>query len=287
MIRKYITSLLLIGFAALGIYHYYLHYQSNPWTRDGQVRAHIIQVTPQVTGQVVAFEVADNQEVSAGDVLFRIDNRKYIADFKSAQASVKQAQAALNKALNEQHRAKALEKRVQGSVSTLTLNNYQSAVESAQANLDATMAKKDQAQLALQYTVVTAPVDGFVTNLNYRVGSQVVANAPVVALIDKHSFWIEGFFKETDVKNVRLDQPAKVTLMTDDSEILNGTVESIGYGISKSDGSTGNSLLPNVNPNFQWIRLAQRLPVKIKLDEKHAETILRVGMTASVQIIAE
>ncbi|MCL1143816.1 HlyD family secretion protein [Shewanella gaetbuli] len=287
MIRKYITSLLLIGFAALGIYHYYLHYQSNPWTRDGQVRAHIIQVTPQVTGQVVAFEVADNQEVSAGDVLFRIDDRKYIADFKSAQASVKQAQAALNKALNEQHRAKALEKRVQGSVSTLTLNNYQSAVESAQANLDATMAKKDQAQLALQYTVVTAPVDGFVTNLNYRVGSQVVANAPVVALIDKHSFWIEGFFKETDVKNVRLDQPAKVTLMTDDSEILNGTVESIGYGISKSDGSTGNSLLPNVNPNFQWIRLAQRLPVKIKLDEKHAETILRVGMTASVQIIAE
>ncbi|WP_394240851.1 HlyD family secretion protein [Vibrio astriarenae] len=286
MFHKYITTAILAIAAGSGAYAYYTHNVQNPWTRDGQVRAHIVQVTPRVTGQIVAFNVSDNQEVKAGDTLFNIDDSRYKAELASAKAAEQQANALLRKAQNEQNRAQALEQKVQGSVSTLTLNNYQSAVETAQANVAAAKAKTQEAELQLTYTEIKAPVDGFITNLNYRIGSQVVANAPVVALIDKNSFWIEGFFKETDILDVKLEQDARVTLLSNRRQVLQGKVESIGYGISKTDGSTGNALLPNVNPNFQWIRLAQRLPVKIKLSQMPDDLQLRVGTTASVQILS-
>ncbi|GAL26006.1 membrane fusion component of tripartite multidrug resistance system [Vibrio variabilis] len=287
MFHKTITTTILAIAAGTGAYAYYTHNVQNPWTRDGQVRAHIVQVTPRVTGQVVAFHVTDNQEVKAGDVLFKVDDSQYKAGLASAKAAEQQAKALLRKAQNEQHRAEALEHKVQGSVSTLALNNYESAVETAEANVAAAKANTQEAELLLEYTEVKAPVDGYITNLNYRVGSQVVANAPVVALIDENSFWIEGFFKETDLSDVKLDQNARVTLLSDSKQVLEGKIESIGYGISKADGSTGNALLPNVNPNFQWIRLAQRLPVKVKLDHVPADLQLRVGTTASVQILSD
>ncbi|GAL13514.1 fusaric acid resistance protein fusE [Vibrio astriarenae] len=286
MFHKYITTAILAIVAGCGAYAYYTHNVQNPWTRDGQVRAHIVQVTPRVTGQIVAFNVSDNQEVKAGDTLFNIDDSQYKAELASAKAAEQQANALLRKAQNEQNRAQALEQKVQGSVSTLTLNNYQSAVETAEANVAAAKAKTQEAELQLTYTEIKAPVDGYITNLNYRIGSQVVANAPVVALIDKNSFWIEGFFKETDILDVKLEQDARVTLLSNSKQVLQGKVESIGYGISKTDGSTGNALLPNVNPNFQWIRLAQRLPVKIKLNQMPDDLQLRVGTTASVQILS-
>lgn len=282
MFHKYITTAILAVAAGSGAYAYYTHNVQNPWTRDGQVRAHIVQVT----GQIVAFNVSDNQEVKAGDTLFNIDDSQYKAELASAKAAEQQANALLRKAQNEQNRAQALEQKVQGSVSTLTLNNYQSAVETAEANVAAAKAKTQEAELQLTYTEIKAPVDGYITNLNYRIGSQVVANAPVVALIDKNSFWIEGFFKETDILDVKLEQDARVTLLSNSRQVLQGKVESIGYGISKTDGSTGNALLPNVNPNFQWIRLAQRLPVKIKLSQMPDDLQLRVGTTASVQILS-
>lgn len=287
MFHKTITTAILAIAAGNGAYAYYTHNVQNPWTRDGQVRAHIVQVTPRVTGQVVAFHVTDNQEVKAGDALFKVDDSQYKAGLASAKAAEQQAEALLKKAQNEQHRAEALEHKVQGSVSTLALNNYESAVETAEANVAAAKANTQEAELLLEYTEVKAPVDGYITNLNYRVGSQVVANAPVVALIDENSFWIEGFFKETDLSDVKLDQNARVTLLSDSKQVLEGKIESIGYGISKADGSTGNALLPNVNPNFQWIRLAQRLPVKVKLDRVPDDLQLRVGATASVQILSD
>ncbi|WP_394152262.1 HlyD family secretion protein [Vibrio maritimus] len=287
MFHKTVTTAILAIAAGAGAYAYYTHNVQNPWTRDGQVRAHIVQVTPRVTGQVVALHVTDNQEVKAGDVLFKVDDSQYKAGLASAKAAEQQAKALLRKAQNEQHRAEALEHKVQGSVSTLALNNYESAVETAEANVAAAKANTQEAALLLEYTEVKAPVDGYITNLNYRVGSQVVANAPVVALIDENSFWIEGFFKETDLSDVKLDQNARVTLLSDSKQVLEGKIESIGYGISKVDGSTGNALLPNVNPNFQWIRLAQRLPVKVKLDRVPDDLQLRVGTTASVQILSD
>ncbi|WP_394241395.1 efflux RND transporter periplasmic adaptor subunit [Vibrio astriarenae] len=284
--RSIITSVLAL-IAIYVVFTQYETYTHNPWTRDGQVRAYVIEVTPRVTGQVTHIAISDNSRVEKGDLLFEIDSSMYKANVSKAVAAEKQARALVAKAKNEEQRSVQLEKRTPGSVPVLTLNNLANAVETAQANLEAATALVEEAKLNLQYTKVYAPTDGFITNFNLREGSHVIANSPVVALIDEDSFWIEGFFKETDLQGVDPGDEALVTLLMDDEVVIEGEIKSIGYGISKSDGSTGNALLPNVNPNFQWIRLAQRIPIKIKLDNVPEGVQLRVGTTASVKIIKE
>ena len=285
MIKRYLITLLLVATAGSVAYNYYQSYTSNPWTRDGQVSAYIVSITPRVTGQVVEVHVDDNSQVSKGDLLFEIDPSIYNATYKKALATQKQAVALLAKAKNEEQRALNLEKRTPGAVPVLTLNNLNNAVETSAANVELAKANVEEAHLNLEYTKVYAPTNGYITNLNLRVGSQVVANSPVVALIDEDSFWIEGYFKETDLVGVDAQDKAYVTLMMHNNIQLEGHIKSIGFGIAKQDGSTGNDLLPNVNPNFQWIRLAQRIPIKVKLDKVPADVQLRVGMTASIKII--
>nr|WP_202603096.1 HlyD family secretion protein [Vibrio toranzoniae] len=285
VIKRYLITLLLVATAGSVAYNYYQSYTSNPWTRDGQVSAYIVSITPRVTGQVVKVHVDDNSQVSKGDLLFEIDPSIYNATYKKALATQKQAVALLAKAKNEEQRALNLEKRTPGAVPVLTLNNLSNAVETSAANVELAKANVEEAHLNLEYTKVYAPTNGYITNLNLRVGSQVVANSPVVALIDEDSFWIEGYFKETDLVGVDAQDKAYVTLMMHNNVQLEGHIKSIGFGIAKQDGSTGNDLLPNVNPNFQWIRLAQRIPIKVKLDKVPADVQLRVGMTASIKII--
>ncbi|MCL1045312.1 HlyD family secretion protein [Shewanella electrodiphila] len=281
---RIITTLVMVAIAAVAVLSQYQNYAENPWTRDGQVRAHIIQITPRVTGPVTNVLVDDNSRVKKGQLLFEIDPSIYQAELSNAKAKQMQASALLDKAKNENHRAVELESLKHGTVSELDLNNFQNAVQTAKANLAAADAVVEQAELNVAYTHVTAPTDGFITNLNLRQGAQVVANNPVVALIDENSFWIEGFFKETDLQGVNMGDEARVTLMMNPDSPIEAKVESIGFGIAKSDGSTGNTLLPNVNPNFQWIRLAQRIPVKIHIEHVPEDVQLRVGTTASVQI---
>ncbi|WP_153914757.1 HlyD family secretion protein [Shewanella sp. TC10] len=283
---RIITTLVMVVIAAVAVLSQYQNYAENPWTRDGQVRAHIIQITPRVTGPVTQVLVDDNSRVKKGQLLFEIDPSIYQAELSNAKAKQMQASALLDKAKNENHRAMALENRKHGTVSELDLNNFQNAVQTAKANLAAADAVVEQAELNVAYTHITAPTDGFITNLNLRQGAQVVANNPVVALIDENSFWIEGFFKETDLQGVNMGDEARVTLMMNPDSPIEAKVESIGYGIAKSDGSTGNTLLPNVNPNFQWIRLAQRIPVKIHIEHVPENVQLRVGTTASVKIFS-
>ncbi|WP_434567768.1 HlyD family secretion protein [Vibrio chagasii] len=285
MIKRYFISLLLVVASGTVAYNYYQAYTSNPWTRDGQVSAFIVPITPRVTGQVTQVHVNDNSHVSKGDLLFEIDPSIYTAAYHKALATQKQALALLAKAKNEEQRALNLQKRTPGAVPVLTLNNLSNAVETAGANVQLAQANVEEAQLNLKFTKVYAPTTGYITNFNLRAGSQVVANTPVVALIDEESFWIEGYFKETDLVGVESNNKALVTLMMHNDILLEGHIKSIGFGIAKQDGSTGNDLLPNVNPNFQWIRLAQRIPVKVKLDKVPEELQLRVGMTASIKII--
>lgn len=285
MIKRYLITLLLLAAAGTVVYSYYQSYSSNPWTRDGQVSAYIVSITPRVTGQVIEVHVEDNTKVKKGDLLFEIDPSIYKATYRKALATQKQAFALLAKAKNEEQRALNLEKRTPGAVPVLTLNNLNNAVETSAANVELAKANVEEAHLNLEYTKVYAPTNGYITNLNLRVGSQVVANSPVVALIDEDSFWIEGYFKETDLVGVDAQDTAYVTLMMHNNVQLEGHIKSIGFGIAKQDGSTGNDLLPNVNPNFQWIRLAQRIPIKVKLDKIPEDVQLRVGMTASIKII--
>ncbi|HAS6387592.1 TPA: efflux RND transporter periplasmic adaptor subunit [Vibrio vulnificus] len=287
MVKRYLVTLLLVLGAGAVIANFYSIFTQNPWTRDGRVSAYIVSITPRVTGQVTAVHISDNSRVTKGDLLFEIDDSLYQAAYHKAIASQEQAQAALDKALNEEKRALALQSRTPGSVATLTLNNLNNAVNSARANLNLTKAMVEEAKLNLDYTKVYASTDGFISNFHLRVGSQVVANSPVVALIDANSFWVEGYFKETDLEGVDPNDKAFVTLLIDPDKPLAAEVSSIGYGIAKQDGITGSELLPNVNPNFQWIRLAQRIPVKVTLKEKPKNLQLRVGMTASIKIIKQ
>ncbi|RWX57712.1 HlyD family secretion protein [Photobacterium chitinilyticum] len=282
--RLFLTAVLVLG-AIASIGWKYQNYLENPWTRDGQVRAQVIQITPRVTGPIVSLQVNDNSMVSVGETLFEIDPRTYQVALDQAKASLAQSQVGLAKAQDEARRRQALHKRDPGSVSVSTLINLKKAVESAKAGVKVARTTVAQAALNLEFTQVKAPTDGFVTNLTLRNGSQVVANKPSIGLIDRNSFWIEAFFKETDIRDVGYGETAIVTLMAYPDQPLEGKVESIGYGIAHKDGSTGVELLPNVNPNFQWIRLAQRIPVRIKLDSVPDNIQLRVGTSASVMII--
>ncbi len=234
MIKRYLITMLLLCAAGSVIFTYYQSYTSNPWTRDGQVSAYIVSITPRVTGQVTKVYVEDNSQVKAGDLLFEIDPSIYKASYNKAVASEKQAKALLAKAKNEEARARSLQKRTPGAVPVLTLNNLSNAVETAAANVELAKANVEEAKLNLDYTKIYAPTNGYITNLNLRTGSQVVANSPVVALIDEDSFWIEGYFKETDLVGVDPQDKAYVTLMMHNKVILEGKIKSIGYGISKT-----------------------------------------------------
>jgi multidrug resistance efflux pump len=176
-----------------------------------------------------------------------------------------------------------------------TLAQSEAALAKAKANLGApgdanasireAQAAMRQAELNLEFTRVKAPVDGYVTNLNLRLGSQAVANQPALALVDTNSYWIHGFFKETLVEDIRKGNKAIVTLMSYPDTPLQGYVDSLGWGIAQQDGSTGFELLPNVSATFEWIRLAQRVPVRIHLQAVPEEIKLRVGTTASVLVM--
>ncbi|GAA5192698.1 HlyD family secretion protein [Ferrimonas gelatinilytica] len=284
MIKRFLVTAIMVAIAATLVVLRYQYHLDNPWTRDALVRAHIIQITPRVTGPVIALHIDDNSRVEEGQLLFEIDPVPYETALAKAEANLLQAQAALDKTENENNRAIQLERREPGTISTLQLNNYANAVEAADANVKAAEAALREAKLNLEYTKVYAAADGFITNLTLREGAQVVANQPVVALIDEDSFWVEGFFKETDLAGIDIGDAAVVTLMSHPDLPMEARVETIGFGIAQQDGSTGAFLLPNVNPNFQWIRLAQRVPIKVKLDQVPTSLQLRVGTSASIQI---
>jgi multidrug resistance efflux pump len=193
----------------------------------------------------------------------------------------------------------ALEKR-KASVAGLTqakatLAQSEAALAKARANLGApgddnasireAQATLRQAELDFEFTRIKAPVDGYVTNLNLRIGSQAVTNQPALALVDINSYWVHGYFKENSIEDIRKGNKAIITLMTYPDTPLEGHVDSLGWGIAQQDGSTGEDLLPNVSATFEWIRLAQRVPVRIHLVDVPDNIALRVGTTASVLVM--
>jgi multidrug resistance efflux pump len=172
-----------------------------------------------------------------------------------------------------------------GSVSPEQLALKVDTQRAAEAQVEAALAVLENARLEVEFSRVMAPVDGYVTNLNLRMGSHAVADQPALALVDIDSFWVHGYFRETVIADIRPGDRAIVTLMTYPDIPLQGRVESLGWGIAQDDGSAGQDLLPRVEPTFEWIRLAQRVPVRIRLDEIPSEVELRVGTTASVLVM--
>lgn len=308
--KKIWTTSIVIGIAILLVGIKYWDYIMNPWTRDGQVCAQVIQITPRVSGPIVNLPINDNQFVKAGDLLFKIDPSVFQADLENAQANValnkakiiqfemqiKQAEAHIEYtkanylrykemfdkgATSERLYQKAL---AEYKIDVSEIEDTKAQLVSTKAALDQSEAQLKSSELNLGFTEVKAPVDGYVTNLNLRIGSQAVTNQPALALVDIKSYWVDGFFKETDIANISEGNQAVVTLMTYPGKPLKGRVTGIGWGIAQDDGSTDNDLLPKVNPTFDWIRLAQRVPVSIQLIDVPPEVKLRVGTTASVMV---
>ena len=281
-----LTSIIVLIAAGLAFIRY-KDYVTNPWTRDGQVRAQVVQVTPRVSGPIINLPIKDNQFVKAGDLLFEIDPRTYKASVIQADASLQQAQVNVDESRDEMNRGKAIRKKDKGAMAEQEYISRVNAFRADKATALGMQGSLENAQLNLEFTQVRASVDGYITNLNLRLGSQAVANQPALALVDVNSYWVHGFFRENYIKDVHAGSPAVVTLMTYPDQPLKGVVDSIGWGIAQQDGSTSFDLLPAISPTFEWIRLAQRVPVRIHLTNVPEGVKLRVGTTGSVLVITD
>jgi RND family efflux transporter MFP subunit len=256
----------------------------NPWTRDAQVRSQVIQVTPQVTGRVITIYIRDNQKVKKGDILFEIDPSLYKLKVRQAEARLRRAKENAEGMKIEYERVKRIYAQDPGAVSQKDLNRNRVNYHKALADIDASEEALNKARLDLEHTKVYAEENGWVSNINFQVGSQAVANKPILALVDMDSFWIFGFFREDQVSRISIGDRAKITLMAYHNTPIDGKIESIAWGIAPPDGNPGPNLLPQVKPVFQWIRLAQRIPVRISFSNIPANIGLRVGMSASVMV---
>lgn len=282
--KKLLSGMIVL--LAVGVVLFkYQDYLVNPWTRDGMVRAQVVQITPRVSGPIVKLPIKDNQVVKSGDLLFEIDPSTYQVAIRQAEAAVENAKAKVKEALDKEQRAVQVRKSNPGAISEQDVESRHNARVASQASVKEAQASLQSAQLNLDFTSVIAPVDGYVTNLSLRIGSQAVSNSPALALVDTNSYWIHGYFRENTIRNIRKGDRAIVTLMTYHDRPLEGTVDSLGWGVAQQDGSTSFDLLPSISPTFEWIRLAQRIPVRIHLTSVPGDIALRVGTTASVLVM--
>jgi len=280
---RFLITLTVVAIAGLTLYYMFQDYLLNPWTRDGQVQGQIIQITSRVSGPIITIPLVDNQFVNKGDLLFKIDPRTFAAEVAEARASLAQAKAAAAEAKDKAERGRDLYKKDQGAVSELSLVEKLNELRQAEAAVQVAQAELHSAELDLEFTEVRAPLEGYVTNLNLQIGSQTVENQPAMALVDISSYYVYGFFKETQIENIQPGDKAVVKLMSYPDKPLDGLVDSIGWGIAQQDGSTGADLLPSINPSFDWIRLAQRIPVRVHLTKVPEGVKLRLGTTACRQ----
>jgi RND family efflux transporter MFP subunit len=278
-VRVLVTLAVVVVAIAVG-WQLWSYYMLQPWTRDGRVRADVVTVAADVSGLVSKVFVHDNEKVTKGQPLFEIDQRRFQYALEQAKASVVSRQTNLDQAKRDLTRAHTL---TSVAVTVQQVEQSQQAVDVAQANLDDATASLDVAKLNLERSTVVAPVNGIVTNFDLLPGRYVNAGAPVFALIDSDSFRIEGYFEETKLRRIHIGEEATVKLIGD-SRTLSGHVESIAAGIEDQNRSTSSELLAAVNPTFSWVRLAQRIPVRIKLDNVPPDLLLVSGRTATVSI---
>ncbi|MET0315128.1 MAG: HlyD family secretion protein, partial [Hansschlegelia sp.] len=271
---------LLIGSGALA-WLAWSYYEYSPWTRDGIVRAYTAQVAPEVSGRVVSVLVGDNQVVRKGDVLFRIDDRDYAIAVQQAQAALDRAQAQLKNCQAEAARRAHL---TDLAVTLEERQTYQSNADAAQASYEGAVAELAKAKLELERTEVHSPVNGYVTDLLLQAGTYANAGVAAMTLVDSDSFWVTGYFEETQLQRIQVGEPASVVLMGYPGAPIAGRVESLGRGVTDPNAAPGVAGLPAVNPVFTWVRLAQRIPVRIHVDHWPATIDVAAGMTATVHV---
>ncbi|MCA8863751.1 MULTISPECIES: HlyD family secretion protein [unclassified Halomonas] len=278
---RIVLTLIIVAIAiAAGawLWRYYLY---TPWTRDARVHAEVVTIAPDVSGWVHTLEVVDTDYVAQGDTLFTIDDTRYQAAVDSAQAMVEHRQATLELSRAEESRRNQLSNNRAISAENHQIAQINSRI--AEADLQQAQAELTSAQLDLARTQITAPVSGHILNVQLSVGTYVNRGSPVMALIADNSFYVVGYFEETKMDSIKVGDPVEVILMNGDTH-LDGRVAGIGRGIADSNTTLNQQLLPQVEPTFNWVRLAQRIPVRISLAEVPDDTLLSVGMTATVRV---
>jgi len=277
---KYFSTVIVFAAALCAGWWLWNYYMQSPWTRDGKVRAELVDITPQVSGRIDKLLVKDNQWVKKGSLLFTLDDEPWRIALLNAEAQLSKAQADLQKAQHEASRRRSLPRNVISAedmdAANLTANAAAASAKAAQATLE-------QAQWNLQQTQVYAPTDGWITNLNLRPGNYATSGTPVFALVDSHSFYIIGYFEETKLRHIRPGAEADIVLYSNDRQ-LKGRVESIGRAIYDQSIESDSGLVPDIKPNVPWVRLAQRVPVRIAISNIPDDLPLVAGTTATVSI---
>ena len=277
---RVLLTLLFVAGAVAAILALWRFYEDDPWTRDGKLRADSVQVAADISGLVTQTLVHDNQFVRAGDVLFVVDKERYRAQLEQADAAVARARATLDNATREQARYLALG----DLVSREERDQRVTTVEVDRAALRQARADRRIAQINYERSDVRARVDGYVTGFTMRPGDYVASGSPKFALVDVHSYYVLGYFEENKLHRLRLGDRARVVLLGD-TQPLWGHVESTAAGIADREDTGSEALLPNVTPTFSWIRLAQRVPVRVAIDQAPAGARLVAGRTATVTIL--
>lgn len=277
---KYLSTIVFFAAALCSAWWLWNYYMQSPWTRDGKVRAELIAVTPQVSGRITNLYVNDNEYVSKGAKLFSLDDAPYLIAVDNAESLVAKAQSALLKARHEATRRQNLPRNV---ISAEALDEANIEVKSMDADLKTAQSQLDRAKWELSQTTVYAPEDGWVNNLTTRVGDYATSGSALFAIVDSHSFYVMGYFEETKLRHIRPGAAASMRLYSDNRE-LKGTVESIGRAIYDQSVETDSGLVPDIKPNVPWVRLAQRVPVRVKISEIPADLPLVAGTTVTIAV---
>ncbi len=278
-VRVLITCCICVA-AGFSLWRLYLYYTYVPQTRDGRVRADVVPIAADVSGLIKAVYVHDNQRVQKGELLFSVDKARFTSALAQAQAALEDARVQRDAAVREYNRYRSLDTSV---VSAREKDTRRSSADAAKAEYERMQSNLDLARINLARTDVYAPVNGIVTNFTLRKGIYAGLGKPVMTLVDTDSFYVVGYFEETKLQNIHAGMKAKVHVMGEQTEIL-GHVTGLSAGIEDRDVSTGTNLLPNVNPTFKWVRLAQRIPVRIAIDHIPENLVLVAGRTVSIRL---
>ena len=283
---SYLITLIIVGLALWAAVSLYVRYIEHPWTRDGQIRANIVGIAPRVSGPIIHVAVHDNQQLRKGDLLFEIDPSDFQAQVDIAAGHVQNDEATLKQQQQNLQRQTQLYRT--HVTAQQDFQNAQDSFAAVRAQLTSAKATLELAELNLGYTKVFAPVDGYVTNMNTSEGTYVTAGVQLMALVDTSSFWIAGYFKETQLPHIQVGQKAIVTVMGRENHPFEGVVRSVGWGVFVQDGSdsTSTALLPSVSQTIDWVRLPQRFPVRIQVLAS-SPVPLRIGQTVSVAMTSE